>query len=463
MKKMFPAIARGSGAAALLLLLFPAAGPVLAQDVESEPSPQKSTPAAGEDSKVDHDRRRARELAVTGGRLCGEGKLAECREALTAAHAMWPNHFQFAFMLARAEALLGHREAALALVEELGASGYLLPLEADEALAKLRREAAFERALGQLGRFASRTVERGEVAFRLPGRDLIPEGVAIDPATGDAWVGSIRHRKIVRRNAAGEVSDFATKGLWAVFGLVVDPERGRLWAATGAVEQMAGFEADEDGKTALVAWDLGSGKEVGRYPIPKGEGEGHRLNDLCLTPDGAVLATDNRLGGGVWRLDPGEESPRRITKAEVFRSPQGITFDARGRLFVADYSYGLARVDLGGDGEAQRVHFVTEPERVSLIGIDGLAAHGDQLIAVQNGVRPIRILRLRLGEPAERVQSVEILELGHPLWSEPTLGTVVGDDYFYVANSQWDRFDGNAELPPLEELAEPAILRIDLR
>ena len=148
-----------------------------------------------------------------------------------------------------------------------------------------------------------------------------------------------------------------------------------------------------------------------------------------------------------------------ITSGEI----TGIAFDGAGRLFVADYSYGLARLELTGDPVRARVEFVAGPERVALVGIDGLAAHGNQLIAVQNGVRPIRVLRLHLDDGAERVTSVEVLELGHPSWSEPTLGTVVGDDYYYVANSQWDRFDQNAELPAIEALAEPVILRIDLR
>lgn len=440
----------------------PGSSEVAGETVPEEAVPE--TPATPEpSSSAEHPRRRARDLAVEGRGLCEQGQLAAGRERLLAARALWPNHFHFTYFLARAEALLGHRAAALALIEELGQAGYELPLATDEAFVELRAEPAFERAIARLERFAGRTVERAEVAFRLPQRDLVPEGVAIDPVTGDAWVGSIRHRKIVRRRSNGEVGNFATEGLWAVFGLAVDSDRRWLWATTGAVEQMVGFEAAEDGRTALVAWKLADGDEVARIPIPPGEGEGHRLNDLALGPDGAVYATDNRLGGGVWRLAPGARVLEQITAPGVLRSPQGIAFDGAGRLFVADYSYGLARLELTGDPVRARVEFVAGPERVALVGIDGLAAHGNQLIAVQNGVRPIRVLRLHLDDGAERVTSVEVLELGHPSWSEPTLGTVVGDDYYYVANSQWDRFDQNAELPAIEALAEPVILRIDLR
>ena len=43
----------------------------------------------------------------------------------------------------------------------------------------------------------------------------------------------------------------------------------------------------------------------------------------------------------------------------------------------------------------------------------------------------------------------------------PTLGTIVGDDFYFVANSHWNRFDANNELPG--GLTGPIVLKLSLR
>jgi hypothetical protein len=45
-------------------------------------------------------------------------------------------------------------------------------------------------------------------------------------------------------------------------------------------------------------------------------------------------------------------------------------------------------------------------------------------------------------------------------FDEPTLGFVRGDDFFFVANSHWNRFDADNRLP--EGLSGPIILRTPL-
>ena len=454
--------------------------PTEASTAEEGGSPPEATPAetgapppttASADevqgqASLPHPRRRAREMAVEGLQHCAQEDFTTCRQRLVAASELWDGHYQFAYLLAQAEARSGRHDEALERIGRLTAAGYALPLAEDPAFEALRGEPRFQDAISRIERFAARPVVRGEVFAELEARDQIPEGLALDGKGNlsgdltdrDLYVSSIRQRKIVRRAADGTLSDFADRDLLAVFGLAIDPRKRWLWATTGAVEAMAGFRAEIDGQTALVAYDLESGDEVARHTPPRGEGPGYRFNDLALDASGQVFTTDNRLDGGVWKL-ASDGSLSLLTPPGSLRSPQGITFDSEGRLFVADYSFGLARVD----PETGDVVFLEEPAAVSLIGIDGLAAHGDTLIAIQNGARPIRILRVHLDESVEAVSSVEILEMGHPRWSEPTLGTVVGDDYLYVANSQWDRFDADMQLPPVDQLAAPLILRIDLR
>jgi hypothetical protein len=54
------------------------------------------------------------------------------------------------------------------------------------------------------------------------------------------------------------------------------------------------------------------------------------------------------------------------------------------------------------------------------------------------------------------------LEAANPAFQEPTLGVVVEDTFYFVANSQWNRFDDQGHLPPAQQLQEPLILALPL-
>jgi hypothetical protein len=75
-----------------------------------------------------------------------------------------------------------------------------------------------------------------------------------------------------------------------------------------------------------------------------------------------------------------------------------------------------------------------------LDGIDGLAAHGRDLIAFQTAYFPARIARLRLSGDGLRVERLDVLERANPDWGEITVGAVAGDELLYVANAQWDHY-----------------------
>jgi hypothetical protein len=126
-------------------------------------------------------------------------------------------------------------------------------------------------------------------------------------------------------------------------------------------------------------------------------------------------------------------------------------------LFVADYLQGIARVDLK-HGE---VAFLPPPEELLTSGIDGLLLAGDSLVGIQNGLRPHRVVRLELDPAHSRITGGSVLERAHRRFDEPTLGVVVGDALYYVANSQYGHFDENGS-PDLERLREPVVLRLTL-
>ena len=94
-----------------------------------------------------------------------------------------------------------------------------------------------------------------------------------------------------------------------------------------------------------------------------------------------------------------------------------------------------------------------------LDGIDGLWLVGDSLVGIQNGLRPMRIVRLELSADRTRVVSAHDWERANPAWTEPVSGTVARSRLVYVATGQWDRF-GQGGAPVGDRPAVPTEIRV---
>jgi len=144
-----------------------------------------------------------------------------------------------------------------------------------------------------------------------------------------------------------------------------------------------------------------------------------------------------------------------IVPAGRLQNPQGLVPSTdRRRLYVSDYGYGLALIDLNSGA-------VSRPESdaaTMLDGIDGLVRYRDGFIAIQNGTNPRRILYLALSNDGRRIASATGLESGHPEWGEPTLGVVRGNQFLYVADAQWERY-GAAGAPTEAGPTRPTAIR----
>jgi sugar lactone lactonase YvrE len=295
------------------------------------------------------------------------------------------------------------------------------------------------------------------VAFRLTERDLLPEGLAHDPKTNTFYIASVHQRRIVARLPNGTEKVFGKgreDGLWSVLALRVDAERRHLWATTAAIEQTQDLDAADTGRTAVFQYDLDTGKVLKRFePSRDGVKDKPRVfGDLVVSSSGRVIISEAQQGG-LWRISNGQLEV--FIPPGKFASPQGMAFPNQGNwLYVADYSLGLLRVDIA----TRKVERVKVPADVSLLGMDGMVRHGNDLIVVQNGIRPHRVLKVRL-DAAGQVAGTDLLEANHPDHSEPTLGVVVGDYFHYVANAQWDKFaNGRAAA----DVAAPVVLKLAL-
>jgi sugar lactone lactonase YvrE len=279
-----------------------------------------------------------------------------------------------------------------------------------------------------------RPVSHSSPAFTLAERDLIPEDLAYDPGTRRFFVSSVRQTKIMAVRNATESRDFA-KADWPVMALRVDSQRRILWAATGWLPHCEHCDKADEDKSALLAFDLNSGALLQRIESPvKG-----LLGDMTISSAGEIFVSEG-THGAVLRLRPGAKNLERMDAPGEFPSRQtpALSMDQK-TLYVPDYVRGIAAIQLA----TGKVTWLEPADNIALSGIDGLYVYRNWFLAVQNGITPARIIRLSLD-----LRKQEVLEANTPELGEPTHGTLVGDSFYFIANTGWDEYDDQGKKKP---------------
>lgn len=387
-------------------------------------------------------------------RLAGEGVAAAGREdaatylsKMEEAVELRPDVPRLLSHLAAAQAANEQPEQAVATLGRIAALGLTLPVEKMDEFAALKPRPDFKEVLKKFTA-AERPVGRGLPAFTLPDVTGLLAGIAWRAKTGEFYLGDVHHRAVWVRNAAGKLRRLTPEGddLLGVFGLALDEAGGTLWAATAAVPAMRGYEPGQKGAGALAEIDLGTGAVRRTLPLPpppRGEALS-QLGDILLAPDGTVYLPD---GGEpiLWHLRPGGAALEPAVESHEFTSLQGMAITPTGVVVLSDRINGLLRLELAS-GAVQRI---APPAGTTLIGIAGIAAGvGNSVFAIQNDVRPIRVLRVIFDPSVETVRSVTVLESAHHTLSAPKLGAIGPDGEFYFAgNGGWTRFDSDSAAP----------------
>jgi sugar lactone lactonase YvrE len=317
------------------------------------------------------------------------------------------------------------------------------------------------------GRAAVAALEANRVP--LPGRTWAEfgdsafwaEGMDVDPRSGHAYVGSIRHRTIAEVAKDGRIlrtlPAAGSVRIGAIFGVRVDAKRGVLWATTSGLKAMQGFTPADSGIASLLRIRLSDGVVEKRYDLPPAP-EGHILGDVAVAANGDVFMTDSNEPV-LYRLRASADSLERYSHP-LFRSLQGMAPTTDGKfVYVADWSHGLLRVDL----TTRVVVRLTDAPNSSSLGCDGIVLYGNAIIAVQNGAVPNRVMRYTLDASGTGIARADVLDRASGAADAPTIGTIVGNEFVFVANSQWEKYDDNGARLPNTSLARPLLRAIRIR
>ncbi len=288
-------------------------------------------------------------------------------------------------------------------------------------------------------------------AFKLAEKDLIAEGITYDPEDKSFYVGSIHKQKVVKVDAKGRVSDFAVS-LGQVLGMKVDHAGRKLWVcANSPAHDTTEFVS------RVYVFSLRDGGVEKKYEL-RGKKK-HLFNDIVITSDGVAYVTDSD-GGAIYVIGDSADALEEFIKPGELRYPNGIALTPdESRLLVSiGGRSGLVAIDRKTGKVESLAH-----EKFLLIGIDGLYRHGNKLIAVQNVTFPEAVLELTCDEEYTRVTEVRAIVSNHPAFDLPTTGVVVGDDFYFIANSQilqTREMAGGIQNP--EALKETIILTVPL-
>ena len=387
-----------------------------------------------------------------GGAALRAGDTATAMREVTRAAAAWPRQPAYVWGLA----VLSARTAdTIALRRALGSY-------ADLGMGRdLRRDTVFARYLAMpvVDELATRLaanlqpMDRSRTVLTIPDSTLWPEGLDHDPESGRFYLTSVAHGTVLEvapRGESREVIKRRSPGIGSILAARVDAARDVLWATTSGMPGMQGYTEGDSSIAALLRVSLRNGTVERRWDLPVRPG-GHVLGDLSIGPAGDIFFTDSNEPV-VYRLRPGADTLESF-RSPLFRSLQGSAPTPDGKaVYIADYSHGILRLDLT-TGDVTRLG---EPALGTSLGIDGIALHGNSIIAVQNGVGAPRIVRLRLDDAGRRITVVEVLDRG-PGIVEPTTGVMVGDEFVYVANSLWNHVGPDGRLTPNARLTPPLL------
>lgn len=366
-----------------------------------------------------------------------------------------PQNYKYRYNLACACALNNDLQSAVKILRFLLDEDYDLAFlaETDSDFDLIRNAVTFQETVKRI-KEKTQPLNNSHIAFSIPEKDLIPEGIAYDSVDGSFYLGSTHKCKIIKIDKNKEISDFIEQrqdGMVSVLGMQVDSKRRFLWAITSYGFYKANLPKELLGATGVFKYDLQTKKLLKKYMLP--QEENHMLNDLTIDSNGDVYVTDWGIPA-IYMISLDKDTIEKVI--DLSRRPNGIDFSSDWtKLFVSGEDIGVLELSTKTFKELKH------PVNMFLSG-DGLYFYRNSLIAVQNGGHR-KITRFYLNEDQDEIIRAQALEAYHPLFNLPTTGVIVGNHFYYIANSQIREYDNEGNLSPLSELEEIKILKVELQ
>ncbi len=184
----------------------------------------------------------------------------------------------------------------------------------------------------------------------------------------------------------------------------------------------AGHGAEAARSAGIFKYDLTSGTLIKRYLLSPGD-RSHFLNDLVVTGDGTVYATDSD-GVAIYRIDAEGDTLELFAARAGMPWPNGITWSEDASVLFVALDGRIGRID----PDEGQIHCVELPEGVRAFA-DGLYFVDQSLVAVWPGAEGHGVTRYHRNAALDRVVEVESLLPTHPATATATTSALTYDGW----------------------------------
>jgi hypothetical protein len=269
-------------------------------------------------------------------------------------------------------------------------------------------------------------------------KDVIPEGITIDPATGTIYVSSIVLKKIIAINDNGSHKDFIKSGqdeFLEGLGMKIDPVKKWLWVVSN--------QKQDNGYISRVhAFDIKTGTVKQKYVLK--DTARHLFNDLILHPNGKIYITDTYYAS-LYEVDPVSQQLNLFLKDSIIAWPNGITYNTAGKVYLATYSNSLIQVDLS---TKKLIPLKGYSDSTKAYNLDGLVFWNNTIIGIYNGApsnKENAVVQYSLNSSGDKIVGEKIIDKGNELFHDPTTAAVLGNKLYVLANSYLGEYNANKE------------------
>jgi hypothetical protein len=369
-----------------------------------------------------------------------KGDALDAYEANLQLHERRPFAGEYMYNIVRAAALQDRKTEAYEMMLTMQRQGLSYDFNQTDDTLSIRKTEVYSYVNGLMVE-AGKPAGEGAPAFSLPGHPADYQSIAWDSSRGKFLVGTAEAGTLlaVADDGSSEVLLQAGQGngLWSINGLAVDAGRNRLWISSAATGKYKDFIPTDQNRGALFEFNLETLELVKEYFVPI-DPLPHELGSLALTDDGHVYVIDRALPVVYLKKPDGDRLEAFVGSKELVSFSDVAVTPDNSRLFVADRVKGVFVVD----PVAEQAAMLGGPENLNLGGIEGIEYAAGNLVIVQGGLKPQRLMRLKLAASGSVVETVAPMAVALPQFDRPGIGAILGNALYYFANSGAAESDG---------------------
>jgi len=349
-----------------------------------------------------------------------------------------PNVPVLKYKLAEAYALSDKKTEAFNALINIQKQGYYFDIENNENLANINTFPVFKYIKENMdanNQHFGDGVEAFNINKSFSG--LLFESIVFDANSPAFLMGSIRDGSIIKITNDGEIttlipaSQGGMSGPWSTIDLAVDDKNNVLWVASAAVSQFGKLTKNSTGLAGIFKYELSTGKLLKSYVLPE-KNRPFFISSMTLTAKGDLYFIGN-LKKSVFKITENSEKIELAFSSKKYNDMRHITSDETGTvLYINDNQEGILILNLLNND----VYTFANTESLNLTGITDLIYDDNGLIFIQSGTKPERVMRLALNESKFVIENIFPIDVANPLFNSPTVGAIVEQGVYYIANTQ---------------------------